>query len=169
MSLRKSKSLCGSDLVRRLGEVLKVLKFCPTVLGLLLYSVTFCISYQNWKKVVEEKFGCGCVLVCARAHCGLVCHTGRRLLVEGKEESWAERMVGLLLTVSPVARNSQVCHHLSECPGTHTHINKHMHTDTHSWAGCDGRGWCTWHWACQACGGGETILPLHGLLSCCRQ
>lgn len=103
MSLRKSQSLCGSDSVRRL-EV--------------LCQVYFCHVLSKLEKGCRRKVW---LWVCARAHCGFVCYTGRRLPVEGKKESRAERMVGLLLAASPVARNSQVCHHLSSAQGpTHT-------------------------------------------------
>lgn len=125
MSLRKSQRLCGSDLVRQLGEVLKVLKFLSHCA-----SVTFRISYQNWKKVVEEKFGCGCVLVCPHTLWFSVSY--RKKAAGGGEGGELSRADGW-----PVAHRFSCSQELtilssslwvSRDPHTHKQTHTHRHT-----------------------------------------
>lgn len=129
MSLRKSQSLSSSDLVRRWG---KSWSSCPTVLGVLLSSVTFRISYRNWKKTAEEKSGCGCVLVRVCPHTLWFSVSYRKKAAGGGEGGEQSRADGW-----PVAHRFSCSQELtslssslwvSKDPHTHKQTHTHRHT-----------------------------------------
>ena len=77
-----------------------------------------------------------CVSVCVCALPCLVRHAGRKLLVQGKERSWADGQ--------PAHRLSCSQELISLSPTPWVARNTHTHTCTHSPTAWHSRGWCTW-------------------------